>query len=129
MKKAIYVMLMLWGLFFLCQIFPDTRGWISYAAQPLQDPILRIETGMHTAGIDRIGIDVENRYLVTGSLDKTIRIWELDTGRLLNTIRPPIGEQDKGRITAVAISPDGRSIACGGRAIVEPSCSIYIFDR
>ncbi len=129
MNTAIYRMLMVLCLSFLCQIFPDSQGWISYAAEPPKDPILRIETGMHNAGISRIGIDAENRFLVTGSLDKTVRIWELATGRLLNTIRPPIGEQDKGHITAAAISPDGRSIACGGRASVEQSYAIYIFDR
>ncbi len=129
MKKAIYGMSMVLGLFFLSQTLQDRQGRIAYAAEPPQDPILCIETGMHTARADWIGIDAENRFLVTGSLDKTVRIWELATGRLLNTIRPPIGEQDKGHITAVAISPDGRSIACGGRASIEKSYSIYIFDR
>jgi len=38
-----------------------------YAAEPPKDPILRIESGMHTAMIPRIGLDAENRYLVTAS--------------------------------------------------------------
>jgi WD40 repeat protein len=46
-------------------------------------PQLRLETGMHTAAITHIGVDAGNRYLVTGSHDKTIRVWELETGRLL----------------------------------------------
>jgi WD40 repeat protein len=41
------------------------------------EPILKIETGMHTAPIRRIGIDSAERFLVTGSLDKTIKVWEL----------------------------------------------------
>ena len=44
---------------------------------PTTEPILRIETEMHTAVIGRIGIDGENRYLVTASDDKTARVWEL----------------------------------------------------
>ena len=36
-------------------------------ACPSQDPILRIETGMHTAAIQRIGVDRECRLLATGS--------------------------------------------------------------
>lgn len=104
---------------------------ISFSSEPPKEPILRIETGMHTAMIRRIAVDSENRYLVTGSDDKTIRVWELSTGRLLRTIRPPIGGGHEGKIYAVAISPDGGRIAAGGWTGYEweGSHSIYIFDR
>jgi WD40 repeat protein len=59
---------------------------------------------MHTAAITRIGIDAANRYLVTGSEDKTVRVWELASGRLLRTIRPPIGAHNEGKIFSVALS-------------------------
>lgn len=123
-------------LFVLClsllfQTFQDSKGGISFAAEVPKDPILRIETGMHTAWIERIGLDAENRYLITGSHDKTVRVWELATGRLIRTIRPPAGEGDEGMIFAVALSPDGKTIVCGGRTGVEweKSFNIYIFDR
>src|SRR5678816_725784 len=80
----------------------------------LREPILRIETGMHTAAITEIGIDVTNRFLVTASFDKTVRVWELPSGRLLRTVRVPIGEGNDGKLYAVAISPDGGTIAVGG---------------
>ncbi len=99
-------------------------------SEPPAEPILRIETGMHTAVINRISIDKDERFLVTGSFDKTIRIWELRTGRLLKVLRPPIGEGDEGTIYAVAISPDGRHIAAGGwTGSWNKTFSIYIFDR
>jgi len=115
----------------LFQFFQDGIGKVSHAGEPPKEPILRIETGMHTAWILRIGLDAENRYLVTGSQDKTVRVWELATGRLIRTIRPPIGDGEEGIINAVVISPDGRMIACGGRmgAEREKSYNIYIFDR
>ena len=96
-----------------------------------KEPILRMETGMHTAPINGIAIDSQNRFLVTGSNDKTVRLWELFTGRLLKILRPPIGEGREGMINAVAISPDGKMIACGGRpgSAGEKSLSIYLFDR
>jgi len=101
------------------------------AAEPPREPILRIETGMHTSVIKRISTDKDERFLVTGSDDKTIRVWELRTGRLLKVIRPPIGEGNEGKIYAVAISPDGRHIAGGGWTGYEwdKTHSIYIFDR
>jgi len=30
-----------------------------------------------------IGIDAQNQFIVTGSQDKTVRLWELSTGRLV----------------------------------------------
>ena len=97
------------------------------STEPFDTPILQLETGMHTAVIRRISVDSANRYLVTASDDKTIRVWELSSGRHLKTLRPPIGFGNSGKIYAVAISPDGSSIACGG--YTDEFNSIYIFYR
>jgi len=111
---------------FLLSFIP-TQG---FSAEPPKEPILKIETGMHTAPINRIGIDSAERYLVTGSDDKSIKVWELRTGRLIKTLRPPVGGGNEGKIYAVAISPDGRHIAGAGWTGYEwdGSESIYIFD-
>jgi WD40 repeat protein len=66
-------------------------------------PILRIETAMHTGRLKGLGIDDANRYLVTGSEDKTIRVWDLSTGHLSSVLRPPIGDAHEGWIYAVTI--------------------------
>jgi WD40 repeat protein len=81
---------------------------------PLQQPQLRIETGMHTAIIRRFDISADGRLLATGSEDKTIRLWSWPDGRLLRVFRVPIGPRDDGKIFAVALSPDGRILAAGG---------------
>ena len=97
----------------------------------LREPVLRIETGMHTAAITEIGIDATNRFLVTASYDKTVRLWELSSGRLLRTLRVPIGEGNDGKLYAVAISPDGGTIAVGGftASARDGGSNIYLFDR
>jgi WD40 repeat protein len=81
-------------------------------------PSLRIETGMHTASIRRITVDGANRWLVTASEDKTARVWELaadrSSARLVRVLRPPSGTGNEGKLYAVAISPDGQTIAVGG---------------
>ena len=101
------------------------------SAQQPETPMLRIETGLHTAVIHRIGVDAAEQFLVTGSDDKTVRVWELPTGRLLRILRPPAGAGNEGEVFAVAISPDGRTIAAAGWSGYEwdKAHSIYVFDR
>jgi len=41
------------------------------------DPILRVEVGAHNAGVFNIALDSSNRILVTGSEDKTVRVWDI----------------------------------------------------
>ena len=93
-------------------------------------PILRIEAGMHTAQINRIAVDARGRYVVTASYDKTARVWDLRSGNLLNILRPPIGQGNVGMLYAVAISPDGSTIAVGGwTGVTDGHDYVYLFDR
>jgi len=83
------------------------------------DVFLRIEPGMHTAPIRRIGVDAAGALMVTGSDDKTARLWALPESRLgspalLRTFRVPIGEGDEGKVYAAALSPDGQWVTAGG---------------
>jgi hypothetical protein len=84
-------------------------------ACPDQRPVLRIETGMHTAPINFLGVDSACTRLATTSNDKTVRVWSLPDGRLERTMRLPIGAGDGGKIYAAAVSADGRWLAAGGR--------------
>ncbi len=46
------------------------------------DPILRVETGMHTTLIRRVVVDAARNRLITASDDKTIRVWQMPEARL-----------------------------------------------
>jgi WD40 repeat protein len=83
-------------------------------ACPDQQPFLRIENGMHTAIINRIGVDSTCSLLATASDDKTVRLWSLPDGRPRDVVRLPIGDGDLGKVYSTAMSPDGRWLAAGG---------------
>src|SRR5499425_2254971 len=94
-------------------------------------PVLVIDPGMHTAPITDIGVDAAGQIAVTGSHDKTVRVWSLSDGKLLRTIRMPAGPDDIGKIYAVAMSPDGALVAAGGYTrwtTTAPEESIYLFE-
>ncbi len=100
-------------------------------AQPVSDqPFPVLETGMHTAIIKRFAVDRAGRYGVSASDDKTARVWDLASGRLLQTLRVPMGEDNEGKLYAVTISPDGERVAVGGWTDKTGlSTSVYFFER
>ena len=102
------------------------------AAEPPSEPILRIEPGTHTAPIRHIATDAAGRWLVTASKDKTARVWDARTGELLRVLRPPIGfDAPEGMLFAIALTPDGQTVACAGWTGNEwdRAASIHLFDR
>jgi WD40 repeat protein len=113
----------------LAQAHADDQG--SKDRTDLYDrPVLSVDPGTHTAKIWAQAVDAGGRFAVTGSDDRTVRIWSVADGKLLRTIWVPGGPDPVGAIYAVAISPDGSTIAAGGymEQIVGDS-PIYIFDR
>lgn len=84
-----------------------------YATNNQIQPILRIETGRHTARITSLDVDAKGQYFVTSSVDKTLRVWDADSGKVIKILRPYIGkEADEGIIYSASISQDGKYIAC-----------------
>jgi WD40 repeat protein len=62
----------------------------------------------HSSFILAVAIDPKGEYIVSGSDDKTVKIWELETGKLVNTLK---GHSSS--VRAVAIDPKGEYIVSG----------------
>jgi hypothetical protein len=100
------------------------------SAQLSTEPILRIEAGAHLSLVTRVSTDAQGRWIVSASEDKTARVWDATTGRLLSVLRPPVGPESVGALYAAALSPDGKQVALGGNAAFDgKSHSLYLFDR
>src|ERR1700736_5753408 len=92
-------------------------------------PILRVETQHHDAVIRAIDADAASRFAVTAAYDKTVRVWSLSDGHPLRVLRLPIDQDDIGKAYAVAISPDGSTVAVGGFTGAADHHNIFLFDR
>jgi WD40 repeat protein len=101
------------------------------AATATEQPLARLETGMHTAVINRVATDSAGRWAVTASQDRTARVWDVASGRPAAVLRPPQDDDNEGKLFAVAMSPDGALVAVAGRTqLGSPSGqTIYLFDR
>lgn len=62
----------------------------------------------HTMGITSAAFSPDGTRLLTGSMDKTARIWDARTGKLLLTLR-----MEGASISGVAFSPDGKHVLAG----------------
>ncbi|OQY01809.1 MAG: hypothetical protein B6I26_02260 [Desulfobacteraceae bacterium 4572_130] len=77
-------------------------------------PILQIDTKGHKAIINDIMFTNDGKYLVSASNDKTVRIWDVKTGKTVRIFRGQIGKGSEGKIYAAALSLDNKFLALGG---------------
>ncbi len=123
LRVAVFLMFAMGGC-------PDGRAQPVGADGLYSQPFVVLDPGAHTAPIGRADIDSRQRFIVTGSDDKSVRVWSAVDGSLLRTIRLPQGPGHVGKAYAAAISPDGSTIAAGGMTLGSgQEVSIYLFDR
>ena len=64
----------------------------------------------HDAMVYSVAFSPDGKTLASGSVDKTVKLWDAQTGQELATLK---GHADN--VTSVAFSPDGKTLASGSR--------------
>lgn len=102
-------------------------GGVSVLAE---EPILVIDPHGHSNRISHLMFTSDGKTLISTSWDKTIRVWDVETGELRQTLRHQIGEGEIGKIYAAAISPDRKTLAIAGTPYPgDPHRNpIFLFD-
>ncbi|MDJ0501064.1 MAG: AAA family ATPase, partial [Nostocales cyanobacterium LE14-WE4] len=62
----------------------------------------------HESPVSSVGFSPDGKKLASGSGDKTIKIWDVTTGKVLNTLKG-----HEGYVLSVGFSPDGKQLASG----------------
>ncbi|MEI6043467.1 MAG: NB-ARC domain-containing protein [Chloroflexota bacterium] len=78
--------------------------------------LLRLLKG-HTAPINSVAFSLDGKFALTGSSDRTVRLWDTATGKLINSF-----EEHALNVNCVAFFPDGKQIGVGS------SAKIYLWD-
>jgi WD40 repeat protein len=94
------------GLFTLALAFP------SDGQEKKNTPEILSKLKGHGDAVYAVAYSPDGKYLITGSLDHTLKLWDVAAGKELKTYGGTAGHQKM--VLCVAFSPDGQMIASGG---------------
>jgi WD40 repeat protein len=81
------------------------------ADEPRPKPAILATLRGHTEIVYAVAFSPDGRSVLTGSFDKSLKLWDTATGKELRTLDGSTGHQEI--ILSVAFSPDGRTFASG----------------
>ena len=61
-----------------------------------------------------VTFSADSRRIASSSEDKTTKIWDAQTGKILMTLRGHSNE-----VTSVAFSPDGKRLVAGSKTVLK----------
>ncbi|KAJ1425507.1 WD40-repeat-containing domain protein [Ochromonadaceae sp. CCMP2298] len=90
----------------------------------------RLEMRGHAGAVTCVAVSSDEQFVYSGSKDNSLVQWNLQTGEKTQLLqrwsrqRNGAAQSCEGEVLAVAVSPDGRYVACGGKDSL-----IKVFDR
>src|SRR5436853_6539433 len=85
--------------------------YLGAADEPATPPGVVATLKGHTEIVYAVAFSPDGKYVVTGSFDKTLKLWETATGKEIKTFGGATGHQNL--VLSVAWSPNGRILASG----------------
>jgi WD40 repeat protein len=105
--------------------FPGTAATPG-SEQPVVDFLDHWKTGIrevktfrgHSHGVWTVAYAPDGQTLASGGVDRYVRMWDIETGRLLRSLRGHTHD-----IRAIAYTPDGQLLATGSEdRTIRPQC-------
>ena len=94
-----------------------------------QAPRIVVNPLGHSAKIHKVLFTPDGQQIISVSEDKTIRVWNAETGAMVRKFESQIGDGPEGMFYAAALSPDGKLLAAAGyQATVETENYIIIIN-
>ncbi|MDX1629624.1 MAG: DUF5711 family protein, partial [Fulvivirga sp.] len=90
-------------------------------------PRIVIDPAGHSGKIYNVLFTPDGEQVISISEDKTIRIWNANTGELVNKFESQVGNGYQGMLYASSISPDGKILAVSGYPVITEESNYIIF--
>ena len=99
----------------------EIRLWNTSTGDEQAIPLADLNAGIphNTPGILALAFSPHGTWLVSGTDQGKIQMWDVATGRALAVFAEPTEQEDLGRILALAFSPDGTLLAAGIRGNIH----------
>jgi WD40 repeat protein len=89
--------------------FPSVEEGLLKVIQADQ-PTKAIKVLSHPSEVNEVSFSPDGKTLASGSEDKTVKLWDVETGKELKTLK---GHQDS--VNSVSFPPDGKTLASASR--------------
>jgi WD40 repeat protein len=98
---------------------------------PSARPLLTLDPGGHSSFVGRVFVTPSGEQVITVGDDKAVRVWDLQTGETVHTIRLPAGVTDEGSLLAGALSPNGKRLVVAGvplKSVKPGSVPLFVLN-